>query len=369
MKYGNKTLNKIADGIYQVEKKNEFYFMFKLRNKKYMINATKDYSVKNKTQAKNILDDVKSTLRQKGHKDIKIRTFEFYFKEHLEKYTSKNTLDTYNRHWEWIKSSIGHLKPTQISRDTIKDLLDTVYKNKSDTVKEKLKFILSPVFRKLVKDEIIEFNPVDRVTFPSPKTQLDPLPSRLQMPEKEMLKVAQDVFESILGVEDERGRKNKRLFYLFSIMLLRRRSEILQYTYGDIKDGYLYVKKEYTKTNEPETIPLPKEILDEIKKVKIIDPKEKLVKMHYTWASTYFKTIVKKYPQMRLHDLRSLFFIVMFQRGQSMDLLDVCLSHSIKGTRKSYLTAIAMRREDVFHDWWDVLRDNSRRDSSNQCTP
>jgi hypothetical protein len=48
----------------------------------------------------------------------------------------------------------------------------------------------------------------------------------------------------------------------------------------------------------------------------------------------------------------------MFQREYGMDVLDVCLSHTIKGTRKDYLTAISMRKEAVFNDWWDVLRNS-----------
>jgi len=356
MKYGNKNLLKVEGNVYKVEGKTEFYFVFKIRGRKHIINATKDYGIKNKTKAIEQVGIVIRNQRDKGINNITSEPFEYYFTKHLEEYTSQHTLDAYNRHWGWIKPYIGHLKPSQIKRATIENLLNTVYKDKTDTVKEKLGYILSPVFRKLVKNGIIEYSPIDSIIFPAPKVQIEALPTRLMTPEKDMIKVAIEVFESILLVEDERGKKNKRLFYLFSIMLLRRRSEILQYTYGDIKDGYIYVKKEYTKHNEAEILLLPKEILDEIDNLNIKDPNEKLVKMHYTWASSFFKTIVKQYPKMRLHDLRSLFFIVMFEKGQNMDILDVCLSHTIKGTRKHYLTAMATRKNDVFKEWWKVLR-------------
>lgn len=357
MKYGDKELIKIESCIYK-DQNNNFYFKFKINGKQHFFNATKEYRVKNKTQAKETLDEVKYKLRKKGTRDLSVKTFEFYFNEHLKDYNNKNTLAMYKRHWGWIEGYIGHLKPKQITSELIQSILNNEYKKKTDTVKEKLKFILSPVFRKLLKQGIIDLNPLDKITFPSPDTKLKGLAFRLQTPEKDLDKVALELFNNIKQIQDPRAKKNKKLFYLFSIMLLKRRSEILNYKFSDIKDGYLYVKAEYTKHNKDEILLLPEEILDEIEIIKQdnFNPDDKLVNMHFTWASTYFKTVAKKYPLMRLHDLRSLFFIIMVQRGHNMDMLDVCLSHSISGVRGHYLTGTDARKEKIFNDWFNFLR-------------
>ena len=350
-------------GVYEVlnnDGTKSFIVRFSHGGKRYgNKNFTKLYGCNTPSQAYLKLQEIKIMLSKEINpfENKKTNTLDSYFEDYLSTITNKknhySTETFYNKH-------IKHLGNKTIDKITEKDILNilnTSLKDKSNRTKKTLKIILGPIFKKALKNKEIELNPLEDIKFPKPQ------------PKREItLRVADDLIVTVKKIYNKvlvEPDIERRIVFLFALMTARRRTEILQLEWADIKGDKVVVPESITKTNIAEEYPLPQEIIELLEIYKNINPKsKKIFSIRPDRVTKAFTQLVKeadiemiKGQKITLHDTRNLFQSIMMNETFNPYLVDRCLSHVHHGSMlTTYLSFGYAKRKEVFERYWSIIR-------------
>lgn len=285
------------------------------------------------------------------------KTFESYFNEHLKTLQNKvkfgdkyNTNQTYKK---YIKEPLGNKIISSIEEKDITKILSMMDANGlGNRRKLDVKTVLRPIFNMAMKNQIINFSPLDDIKFGKVKAKPE-ITYRVIM---DLETTAQTLYNNIMKIENVQDK----IILCIALMTARRKSEILKLDYSYIKGDKVFVPSEIAKTANVDEFPLPKEVLSLIPLLETSTGK--LFTCNNQRPTLQFNKIVKlsniKFTEdntITFHDTRNLFSTIM-AKTEGVYLVDRCLSHTQAAIMTKYMAFGYRDRKKVFEKYWDILR-------------
>ncbi len=233
----------------------------------------------------------------------------------------------------------------------------------SATIK-KIRSILNPIFQEAFESEVVKRNILKSV-----KMGADTVKPKLTQRLNEPLRPAiRKIYQAAL-----KEKNDYNLFFLISIMCVRRFQEIFLLEYEDIVDGIVHVRFETIKSDKKlhpkliiEEYPLPKEVLE------IIGTEPKTGKLFKHWHRTYmdkyatmmkdkvdldYKPLAKEYP-IRSHDNRNFITSIMSKKYGIDYIGAACLSHHQEKSNVNvrYNNVEYEDKVEIYNEYWKILR-------------
>jgi len=358
------------DNIYEKIGKNKrksFYVRFKYRGVDYYLkNFTYHFGSRTASAANDAIIIAKGIILNGGNpfkKEQVIKTtLNDYFYIYIENVKGDDKYIKIKYYEKHIKPIIGSKKIDTIEEEHIYKVLNSpTLKDLSHRSKRTTKMILSPIFKKAMKDKLITSDPLEDIKFIK-STKKKPLASKLVDDQKI---VVQKIYNLVMTIED----LELKTIFLFALMVGRRRSEILRLTREDIFDDKVFASYEITKTDIHEEYPLPCEIVELLNKLPKNNPIFKYHKDHIT--KQYTKMIKRsdikfsKNEHITFHETRHLFTSIMTVETGNFNLVDKCISHAKREDRQdTYLSFSYENRKKVFEDYWEICRGNKVTDTN-----
>jgi len=350
--------------------KTQYYANFMLDGISYQKkNLTKLFNATTAKQASDILEQVKSDLRQNKNpfngsregkvKDIILESIDNRDPIGQDTAYKKSIRGFYNK---YVDPVIGHLFLDKVNDrhvDKIMKSLDGFRKE----YKQNLQILMYRIFEKEFRKGKISHNPFYDLDYGTHRAKPD-FDIRLNEPIED---VARKLYKTALEYD-----KKYRLVLLMSVMLVRRVGELHQLRLNNIKkfsngDWYILATKDTTKTKMDEKYPLPNEIInllpldllevEEFKDAPLFDFSMSSILLNYKKLVKEAKIDINKGYSLTSHDNRKMFLSILSFSGTDSDLADRCLSHSGKGGMKQVYLDVPYRiRKEIFEDWWIFLR-------------
>jgi len=357
------------DNIYEKVGKNKrksFYVRFKYRGVDYYLkNFTYHFGSRNASAANDAIITAKGIIANGGNpfekKQVIKTTLNDYFYIYIKNIQGEDKYIKTKYYEKHIKPIIGNKKLDTIEEEHIHKVLNSpTLKNLSRRSKNTTRMILSPIFKKAIKNKLMTINPLEEIKFVK-STKKKPLESKLVDDEKT---VVQKIYNLIMAMED----LELKTIFLFALMVGRRRSEILRLTREDIRDDKVFASYEITKTQIDEKYPLPSEI---IKLLNILPNDNPIFKYHKDHVTKQYTKMIKesdiqfsKNEHITFHETRHLFTSIMTIETRNFNLVDKCISHTKNEDRQStYLSFSYENRKKVFEDYWEICRGNKVSDT------
>ena len=331
-------------------------------------NLTKLYGSRTAKTAFEKLSSLKDESSRTGNADIfnvksnKVDDLLFKYLDTKSDTYNKRSRIAYNKH---VKPIIGHLFIHNVKKEHI----ETIKKNMEDlglasaTIK-KIKTILNPIFQEAFEDEVVKRNILKSV-----KMGADTVKPKLTQRLNEPLRPAiRKIYQAAL-----KEKNDYNLFFLISIMCVRRFQEISLLEYEDIIDGVVNVRFETIKSDKKlhpkliiEEYPLPKEVLEiigtEIKSGKLfkyvyrtyMDEYATMIKDKVDLA---YKPLAKEFP-IRSHENRN-FITSIMSKKYGIDYIGIaCLSHQEEKSNINvrYSDIEYKDRKKIYKEYWKILR-------------
>lgn len=355
--------------IYEVKNydgSKHYMVRFRYLNKNYPIkNFTKMYGCITLTQTQNKLNEIKYqlSLGSNPFEKVQSETINKYFEIYLNSFKNEKTkyvnITFYNKH---IKPIIGEKQINAVTLTDLNIILNGTLKDKSDRTKKTLKNIMNPIFDKAIRNQKIKFNLTKDINFKKPKPKIE-LTSRVS---EDLIVIAQKLYSQIISMND----LELKIIFLFSLMTVRRRSEILRLCWNDIVDNKVFVPENITKTNVVDEFPLSEIIINLLQSFKNekSQPTDLLFTIKEDKVTRQFNDIVKssniqivKNQKFTLHDCRNLFQSIMILKSGNALLVDRCISHNqnSKSILNVYLSFAYEDRKKVFEEYWTVLENKN----------
>lgn len=364
-----KTKYKNIMSLVNANGKTEYYANFMLGGVSHQKkNLTKQYNAKTAKTASDVLEKIKSELRdgkdifnQSGDgkiRDIVLKKIEDRKPKGENSLYKTKLKNFYNK---YIDKTIGHLYIKKVKEHHVK----TIMKPLSGYAKEyqqNVQILLLKIFDKELRAGNIRINPFYDIPYTKHKRKAD-FDTRLNEPKID--KVAKRLYATSLEYNPK-----YRLVLLMSIMLVRRVGELHKLKFKHIKksddgDWYILTTEEITKTEITEKYPLPPEIYEmfsnnifdnENANKPLFDFSYGTIGRHWDKLVENAKIKINKGYKLTTHDNRKLFLSILAAQGVDINLADRCLSHQKSGIMNVYLDVPYETRKKIFEDWWDVLR-------------
>ncbi len=350
--------------------KTHFYTNFMLDGVSYQKkNLTKLFNATTAKQASDVLEQVKSDLRQNknpfnGSRDGKVKDIvleSINNRKPIGKDTAyKKSIEGF--YYNYIDPVIGHLFLDKVNDEHVKKIMKSLEGYRKE-YKQNLQILMYRIFEKEFRKGNIRHNPFYDLDYGThrPKSDFD---TRLN---ETIESVARKLYRTALEYTPK-----YRLILLMSVMLVRRIGEIHQLKLSNIKqysdgDWYILATKDITKTDIEEKYPLPAEVVEllplnsldeeEYKNAPLFDFSKDGVFLNYKKLVKKAKIDINEGYSLTSHDNRKLFLSILSFSGTDSDLADRCLSHKGKGGMKGVYLDVPYRiRKEIFEDWWDFLR-------------
>ena len=324
-------------------------------------NFTKLFGTTTLSQTVEMLNSVKVEL-SKGNNPFKKKisiSLDTYWEERqqeIKEGSHKYILQKfYAKH---IQPIIGQKDIDEIEEKHIRSILNGTLKESGSSNRMKLRTILNPIFRKCFKKGRVKENVIEDIKFEKPtfKTEMS------SVLVNDFKTVSKKLYKEVMLLPESTTKDIEfKLSMLFGLMTARRRSEILKYTYDDIKDNKLFVPKQYTKIGKADEFPLSFEMINLIKKL----PKnsDNIFTINVQNITKTFNSVVKnadiqvvKNQSFTFHNTRHLFQSIMIKKTSNPPLVDRCLSHVQNSVMSIYLSFEYSDRKEVFEQYWKILR-------------
>jgi len=330
-------------------------------------NLTKLFNATTAKQASDVLEQVKSELRQnknpfKGSNEGKVKNIvlkSINDREPVGKFSEyKMRLERF--YYNYIDPVIGHLFLDKVSDEHIRTIMKSLEGYRKE-YKQNLQILMFRIFELELRKGNIRHNPFYELDYGKHSNKED-FDIRLNEPmEDAAIKLYQTAFEY---------NPKYRLFLLMTIMMARRVGEIHKLKAGNIKrysDGswYILATKDITKTNVNEKYPLPSEVVNllpkevlnqEYENEKLFSFSESSITFNWNLFVKQAKININKGYSLTSHDCRKLFLSILTAKGVDSDLADRCISHKKRGMKGVYLDVSYRIRKEIFENWWDFLR-------------
>jgi len=347
-----------------------FYCNFMLDGVSYQKkNLTKLFNATTAKQASDVLEQIKSDLRQNknpfnGSRDGKVKDIVLESIDN-RKPVGKDT--AYKKsikgfYYNYIDPVIGHLFLDKVNDEHIKKIMKSLEGYRKE-YKQNLQILMYRIFEKEFRKGRINHNPFYDLDYGKHTTKSD-FDTRLNEPIED---VSRKLYKTALEFN-----KKYRLVLLMSIMLVRRVGELHQLRLNNIKkfsngDWYILATKDITKSEIEEKYPLPSEIVnllpldllevEEFKDAPLFDFSMSSILLNYKKLVKEAKIDINEGYSLTSHDNRKMFLSILSFSGTDSDLADRCLSHSGKGGMKQVYLDVPYRiRKEIFEEWWDFLR-------------
>jgi len=350
--------------------KTYFYANFMLDGVSYQKkNLTKLFNATTAKQASDVLEQVKSDIRQNknpfnGSRDGKVKDIVLESIDN-RKPVGKDT--AYKKsikgfYYNYIDPVIGHLFLDKVNDEHVKKIMKSLEGFRKE-YKQNLQILMYRIFEKEFRKGKISHNPFYDLDYGKHTSKSD-FDTRLNEPIED---VARKLYKTALDFN-----KKYRLVLLMSVMLVRRVGELHQIRLNNIKkfsngDWYILATKDITKSEIEEKYPLPMEIVnllpldvledEEYKDAPLFDFSMGSILLNYKKLVKEAKIDINEGYSLTSHDNRKMFLSILSFSGTDSDLADRCLSHSGKGGMKQVYLDVPYRiRKEIFEDWWDFLR-------------
>ena len=350
--------------------KTHFYANFMLDGVSYQKkNLTKLFNATTAKQASDVLEQVKSDIRQNknpfnGSRDGKVKDIVLESIDN-RKPVGKDT--AYKKsikgfYYNYIDPVIGHLFLDKVNDEHVKKIMKSLEGFRKE-YKQNLQILMYRIFEKEFRKGKISHNPFYDLDYGKHTSKSD-FDTRLNEPIED---VARKLYKTALDFN-----KKYRLVLLMSVMLVRRVGELHQIRLNNIKkfsngDWYILATKDITKSEIEEKYPLPMEIVnllpldvledEEYKDAPLFDFSMGSILLNYKKLVKEAKIDINEGYTLTSHDNRKMFLSILSFSGTDSDLADRCLSHSGKGGMKQVYLDVPYRiRKEIFEDWWDFLR-------------
>ena len=357
MKYKGITTTKLKNGDIAI------MVRFKYEGKIYPIkNFTKLFGSRTEREAFNKLQEVKLSL-SKGIDPFK-RTGssinELYDIHSKSANWGTVTRTQYDRFYRlYIRKPIGHKKIQKVTYDDLYKILQTLQKY-SVSQQNKLKIILSPIFKSAIRKKLIIDNPLDYIENKVSAIK-QPIDERVI---NDDLFIAKELYRCIplYKTQNEAKKDEIHAFFMLLLMTAHRYGELIQLTKDDVYNDMIMSPAEITKTKVPYRFPLPVECKKHVASVRngLLFPN-----VNHGSVLQMFRRIVKttnikllKGKYLTPHDSRRLFMSILIRDGADVLLTDMCLDHSPKGVIKHYIKFDYDHKVKFFEKYWGILRES-----------
>ena len=349
--------------------KTHYYANFMLDGISYQKkNLTKLFNATTPKQASDILEQVKSDLRQNKNpfngsnegkvKDIILKSISD--RKPVGKSSEyKKSLEGF--YYNYIDPIIGHLFLDKVNDKHVEKIMKSLEGYRKE-YKQNVQILMFRIFEKEFRKGNIKHNPFYDLDYGLHKDKED-FDIRLNEP-------IEDVAKKLYMTAQEYNPKY-RLFLLMTIMLARRVGEIHKLKAGNIKqskkdgDWYILAKNDITKTKIDEKYPLPDEIVnmlpkdilnEEYEDERLFNFSSAGIPLHWNKLVKEAKIDINKGYTLTSHDSRKMFLSILSYNNVDTDIADRCISHRKKGIKGVYLDVPYRVRKEIFEKWWDFLR-------------
>lgn len=361
------------DGI--TEEKNAkgekvIYVLFQFQGKRYpKKNFTKLFGCTTKEEASKRLMQVKLDISQNKDpfsvpKIILNDFFDEMARENLESGKWKANSHYWNILFynKYLRSTIGHKKPSKITKDDLKNILTKNMKHLAEETKQQLRKILSPIFKEAIEQGLM---------FEDLSTSLPVVPRTL----KEDLEVrslddvgviVKKFYNTIPYYVAHKIHQRTEMinFYMFILMTGKRTGEVLKLKRENcyLDEKVCISTKTITKTEKSFKFPLPDEVIPFIESVKsgLLFPTIGKTTVGKTWEVLLRIARIRLVADKRItpHDTRRFILNIMIDElNVKESVADACIDHAQIGVIRHYRSIKYKEIEEAFFKYWEFLRD------------